>query len=246
MTDFIGVYDDVLSAEDCKRLIKKFERSREKVPGKTGHGLNRAAKDSMDITLSQGKDWAEEDALITRLTEKGLLRYIRQYPHLLSGAVTIYFPDPQTGQQTPIDDKVINVLDDATLLQLQRKIYRLGTVNLQRYTRQSGGYHHFHSEHFPAPDDPSQASLHRVLLFMYYLNDVREGGETEFLYQGRKLRPTRGQLVFAPSGFTHTHKGHVPMSNDKYILTSWVLYHPAEVIYAHPGVQQRRSGSAPT
>jgi len=68
---------------------------------------------------------------------------------------------------------------------------------------------------------------------MYYLNDVREGGETEFYYQGRKLKPNKGQLVFAPAGFTHTHKGHIPVSNDKYILTSWILFRPAADIYAN-------------
>lgn len=237
-TDFIGIYDDVLSNEDCKRLIKKFERSRQKVPGKTGHGHNPAAKDSMDITISTDQEWVEEEAFISALTEKMLVKYLRSYPHLLTGAVSIYVPD-QNGQQIAIDDKVLSALDDDTVHKLMQRLYRLGTVNLQRYTRMSGGYHHFHSENYPSPADPGQASLHRVLLWMYYLNDVREGGETEFLYQGRKLKPTRGQLVIAPSGFTHTHKGHVPLSNDKYILTSWVLFKPADEMYANPSVRKR-------
>ncbi len=66
---------------------------------------------------------------------------------------------------------------------------------------------------------------------MHYLNDFEEGGETEFFYQNKKLKPTGGQLVFAPSHFTHTHKGHVPISNDKYILTSWVLFRSEAEIY---------------
>lgn len=236
MTDFIGTYNDVLSVEECKNLIKKFERSRQKSPGVTGHGQNLAAKDSMDINISRDPDWREEEQFIAHLTERWLVKYMRQYVHLLTGAVSVYIPDPASGQPLAIDDKIIAELDDSTVLQLVRKLYRLGTINLQRYTRQSGGYHHFHSENFPSLGDPECTSLHRVLLFMYYLNDVREGGETEFLYQQRLLKPSRGQLVFAPSGFTHTHKGHVPLSNDKYILTSWVLFRPASEIYAgQPG-----------
>jgi hypothetical protein len=39
-------------------------------------------------------------------------------------------------------------------------------------------------------------------------------------------------MVIAPSGFTHTHRGNVPTSGDKYILTSWVLFNPADHIFS--------------
>lgn len=236
MKDFIATYNDALSADQCKNWIKKFERSREKKPGMTGHGVNTQAKNSLDITLNSFADWQSENAEIEAITYRYLVKYVREFPHLLTGAVTMFIPDPQTGAQMPITPEVLNMLDDPTVLQLVQQIYTLGTVNLQKYDRKVGGYHHFHSENYPSAHDPEQKSLHRVLLFMYYLNDVREGGETEFYYQQRKLSPRKGQLVFAPSGFTHTHKGHVPSSNDKYILTSWVLFKPAHVIYAQQPV----------
>jgi hypothetical protein len=66
---------------------------------------------------------------------------------------------------------------------------------------------------------------------MYYLNDVTKGGETEFYYQKCFISPQTGRLVIAPAGFTHTHKGHIPLSEDKYILTSWVLFQPTEYLY---------------
>lgn len=233
MTDFIESYNHALSAEACKQFIKKFERDRSKAPGVTGHGYQASAKESSDINISLEPQWAEEASQLEVVTWKHLVKYMRKYPHLLTGAVAMSVPDPQTGGTMPIDDHVIQVLDDKILEQLIKKVYRFGTINLQRYTRKTGGYHHFHSEVYPAMNDPEQNALHRVLLFMYYLNDVREGGETEFYYQERKLRPSKGQLVFAPAGFTHTHKGHVPISNDKYILTSWVLFRPAAEIYAN-------------
>jgi hypothetical protein len=61
------------------------------------------------------------------------------------------------------------------------------------------------------------------------------GGETEFFYQDCSIKPTRGTMVIAPAGFTHTHRGLVPRSNDKYILTSWVLFNRAEKLYQNPG-----------
>jgi hypothetical protein len=64
-----------------------------------------------------------------------------------------------------------------------------------------------------------------------YLNDVPEAGETEFVYQGRKIRPRAGSLLIAPAGFTHTHRGNRPVGGDKYIATSWVLFQRAEHIF---------------
>ena len=37
-------------------------------------------------------------------------------------------------------------------------------------------------------------TLHRVLLWQFYLNDVVDGGETEFLYQNRKVEARKGRL----------------------------------------------------
>ena len=66
---------------------------------------------------------------------------------------------------------------------------------------------------------------------MFYLNDVNEGGSTDFHYQNKSIQPKAGSMVIAPAYFTHTHRGAVPISNDKYILTSWVLFNQAEKIY---------------
>ncbi len=70
---------------------------------------------------------------------------------------------------------------------------------------------------------------------MFYLNDIEEGGETEFYYQEKKISPKTGRCVIAPSGFTHTHRGNIPKSNDKYILTSWLKFKTAEELYGADG-----------
>ena len=41
------------------------------------------------------------------------------------------------------------------------------------------------------PQDPEQRSLHRVLLWLVYLNDVEQGGETEFYYQQARVKAQR-------------------------------------------------------
>ena len=59
---------------------------------------------------------------------------------------------------------------------------------------------------------------------MIYLNDVPDGeGETEFLYQRRRIKPTKGTVVIFPAGYTHVHKGNTMFTTDKYILTGWYI-----------------------
>ena len=80
------------------------------------------------------------------------------------------------------------------------------------------GYHAWHQE---TADVGSGA---RVVTYMLYLNDVDEGGETEFLYQGVKLKPETGKLVFFPTGFTYPHRGNPIYKGEKYIITGWYTY----------------------
>ena len=57
---------------------------------------------------------------------------------------------------------------------------------------------------------------------MVYLNDVEEGGETEFLHLDLKVKPTKGTLMWFPVHYPYVHRGNVPLSGDKYIMTGWV------------------------
>ena len=58
---------------------------------------------------------------------------------------------------------------------------------------------------------------------MIYLNDIDEGGETEFVDHTFKTNPKAGNLYIWPAGPTHLHKG-VPCSIKKYFLTGWINF----------------------
>ena len=90
-------------------------------------------------------------------------------------------------------------------------------VKIQK-TKIGGGYHVWHCE------NSKMKSRNRILAFMVYLNDVVEGGETEFLYQKCRFKPEKNTLLVWPAQFTHVHRGNPPLSNDKYIITGWVEY----------------------
>jgi hypothetical protein len=83
-------------------------------------------------------------------------------------------------------------------------------------TEIGGGYHVWHAE------NTNPNFMRRILTFILYLNDVDEGGETEFLYYPKRVKAKQGRLILWPAGFTHTHRGNPPMSNTKYIMTGWV------------------------
>ena len=59
---------------------------------------------------------------------------------------------------------------------------------------------------------------------MTYLNDVTDGGETEFLHQKFKIKPEKGLSIIWPADWTFTHKGVVSPTQTKYIATGWYEY----------------------
>lgn len=94
-----------------------------------------------------------------------------------------------------------------------------GILNMRlQKTLPGQGYHVWHYEAM------SRENAARMMVFSLYLNDVAEGGETEFLYVKKRISPKAGRLMIWPPGFTHTHRGNPPLTEEKYILTGWLEY----------------------
>jgi len=91
--------------------------------------------------------------------------------------------------------------------------------NMQRYLP-GEGFFNYHCE--SSTNNPKYLS--RVLVWMIYLNDVSDGGETEFYYQRRFEKPEEGKLLIWPADWTHLHRGHTSDTQTKYILTGWINY----------------------
>jgi hypothetical protein len=92
-------------------------------------------------------------------------------------------------------------------------------INIQHYAPE-GGYFTWHTERTNAQ---LPASV-RHLVFMTYLNDVTDGGETEFYYQNLKVQPQKGKTLIWPADWTHTHRGITSATQDKYIITGWFSF----------------------
>lgn len=93
-------------------------------------------------------------------------------------------------------------------------------VNIQKYNP-GGGFHRWHTERVGC-ENPYIVSRH--LVFMTYLNDVTDGGGTEFFHQNFITKPKKGLTLIWPADWTYTHRGQVSPSQTKYIVTGWFNY----------------------
>ena len=85
---------------------------------------------------------------------------------------------------------------------------------IERYAKDTGIYNFHH-------DFSLDIRGFRSISYIFYLNDVFEGGEIEF-YNGTKIKPERGKLIFFPSSWNYVYKSNIPLSNNKYVLTGFV------------------------
>lgn len=229
MSDFIHVVPNAIDDTICDALITKFEGHPGTFEGRTGGGVDTSKKRSTDISISQTPEFQQEFGQIVQATTRKVIDYFDEYFFAFIGPLGVKIKHPVTGEPVNITEENYHELARPKLDQFIPHFFRFGDINMQKYNASSGGYPYWHSEVYPQL--PSNEALHRILLFMYYLNDVEEGGETEFHYQNRKIAPKKGTMVIAPAYFTHTHRGNIPVSNDKYIITSWVLFQRAEQLY---------------
>ena len=100
--------------------------------------------------------------------------------------------------------------------------YDMGNIRLSSYSfkihkvKPTGGYHiwHYETDNITGRD--------RMLAWMTYLKVPEEGGETEFLYQSKRIEPVVGRTLIWPSYFTHLHRGNPPLKGEKYYITGWI------------------------
>jgi hypothetical protein len=92
-------------------------------------------------------------------------------------------------------------------------------LKIQHY-KPNEGYHILHCERGTAKGMASS----RHLVFMTYLNDVNDGGGTEFPQQDLIVNPKKGKTLIWPVDWTHTHRGIVSPTEHKYIITGWFSY----------------------
>lgn len=228
MSDFIEVIDNAVDPATCAAIVAQMQQSQGLRAGEVGGGVFPELKHSRDLRLAGQPEWVRANAAIQQAVFAGLQGYLRTYPQALISPLMLQVPTDQ-GQRR-LTAEHVREMDAPALGQLAQTCFRPGAVNLQWYRADEGGYPYWHCELFPR--DAQCETLHRHLLWTLYLNDDFAEGETEFLFQQRKIAPRTGSLLIAPTAFTHTHRGNRPQGGDKFIATSWILFQRAEALYA--------------
>lgn len=226
--DFIDVTEGALDPAWCAEVVARFSGSGDAQPGRVGSGVFPDMKDSLDLTISGRAGWGDIENALNQAVISGVMRYLRRWPHALVAPLMLETQGAD-GRRHRLTAERLAAMDDAALLPVAMQVFRPGAINLQRYTAGRGGYPYWHCELYPR--DANAETLHRHLLWTVYLNDGFDEGETEFLYQRRKVSPKTGSLLIAPAAFTHTHRGNRPLGGDKVIATSWVLFQRAEALF---------------
>jgi prolyl 4-hydroxylase len=94
---------------------------------------------------------------------------------------------------------------------------RLENLRIKRYVVEEGDQF---QPHFDALD----YTCNRYMVFLWYLNDVIDGGETEFCDMGLRVSARAGRLLMFPPYWMYQHAGLPPRSNDKYIISTYLLF----------------------
>ena len=203
LENYFYINNNSLSKEICNDMINFFESDElGKYEGITQGGVRKDVKDTIDFQiLPKNKNKDPKWSKVRELLEKELTNNIKKYIKNINDAITI---DEENSQNK------YKVFDDFVSFE---------TIQLQRYTKLKGRY--IYHQDFTTDWVNKK---YRVITFLWYLNDVFEGGETEF-WAKYKIKPETGKLLFFPATWTYPHRGMMPISNDKYIITGWIYLH---------------------
>jgi hypothetical protein len=79
-------------------------------------------------------------------------------------------------------------------------------------------------EQFQLHFDSINHVANRYLVLLWYLNDVEQGGGTRFPQLDVTVEARAGRLLMFPPYWMYQHEGMPPISGDKYILSTYLLF----------------------
>jgi len=188
ITNFVGVYDNYITQEECNKAIKMYEEQ-----NKFNNTMNRIASEKQSVLQKQDQQFFANQANLNVWWED-----LKTIMHNFNLAWNHY-------------DQNVGATD------AYRTSFHFTGLKIQK-TLPTEGYHVWHIEHNKGFENEC-----RAFVFSIYLNDVEEGGETEFLHFSKRVKPKTGRIVIWPAAFPYLHRGNPPLSGEKYILTSWMM-----------------------
>jgi hypothetical protein len=194
---FVYIVKQSINTDTCNEIIQRFENDERKTPGITSGGLNKEKKNTVDLPFSCFEEWKDIDYEISKLLTIELKNYCRHNLILMK--------------------EYYNVMSNSLVANFEN-VVDFG-YQIQYYKKTEG---HYVWHHDLTGNENKTSKQQRLVTFIWYLNDVEIGGETEFLHG--LVKPEAGKLIIFPACFTYFHRAHIPISNDKYIITGWIGY----------------------
>lgn len=197
LENYFYINKNSISKELCNDIIHMFEEDSNKYEGRTAGGLDKDIKDTLDFQIPKIADykWSKTRQFLEKELEKNIKIYVKNINDAM-----------KTCEES-----------SSSKYKVFENFVTFDTIQIQKYTKQKGRYVY----HQDFSTDWANKK-YRVITFLWYLNDVYEGGETEF-WTTYKVKPEAGKLLFFPATWTYPHRGMMPISNDKYIITGWIF-----------------------
>jgi len=191
----IGVVKSIIPLDTCKTLIAECVRYYDKLfyAGTTMSGVHPEVKLSMDFNFS-----------------------VAEAEHL--GIPTTVFARMHDDIDVALRAAIAAYVDEYPELHFAPRLYD-SDYRLQHYPV-AGGYYRRHYD--GAPWDAGSLNQ-RVLGVVMFLNTVDRGGETGFPEHDVKVPAIAGDVAIFPASWTHPHRGCTPISNPKWMISSFIL-----------------------
>jgi len=191
--EFIGIYDESVPVELCENFVKNYEEAKK----------NRTI---IDLSKQNGLRGLSDVHPAGQLARKD--------------EVVIVTPTYSTIMPKPPVAAYFKFLRECAARYVERYSIKFGgsiynDIFKIHKVRKSEGFHQWHYEKADAD------SLDRIMAYMTYLEVPKKGGETEFLHQSLRIEPIVGRTLIWPAGYTHMHRGLMPLDGEKMYITGW-------------------------
>jgi hypothetical protein len=198
---YIYIDNDCIPKEKCAEIIKMYDSDPNKKDSSNLSGINNDIINISYLNISNQSVWSDIDNLLSTLLHSSIEKYIT---HIIQ----------------KLNDKPIDKIQNS-IINTFGQVVDFG-YQIQSYKQNVGFYEWHHDNISLSGAIQNNINQVRLLTFIWYLNDVDIGGETEFI--NGLIKPSAGKLLLFPATFTYPHTCKMPISNDKYIITGWIGY----------------------
>jgi hypothetical protein len=190
--NFIYEVKNSIPDDLCDDIITMYELEDDKYQGLVIAGILKEIKDTTDLLIPKNdKSWEKIEKYLYNALNKGFTEYC----------------DFLNKKEYNTKNRKYNVLEFND--------FHVEHFMIQKYKKCEGIYV-YHND-FSINTDLMR---YRAVTFLWYLNTIEEGGETEF-WGNYEVKPEKGKLIFFPASWAYPHRGKMPISSDKYIITNW-------------------------